>query len=339
MIMSERWWTTDSDDIKMFQSAEYNYVFNKRTGMFARWGATKDDDPDWSPFGPEIADIEISKNGCPGYGAGMCAYCYKSNTKDAPTNMTLATFKHVLDILGPQLTQVAFGITGVKTNPDFFAMMEYCRERGVIPNFTLSGADLDAADVPVIAALCGAVAVSYHGDENLCFNTVQRLHDAGMTQVNIHAVTTDVKVIEKLVLAVASQLMPFKALNALVLLSLKPKGRAVKMHNITSDDLRKVIELANRFRVPLGFDSCSAHEAMKVYPKQFHTLIEPCESGLFSAYIDAEGQFHPCSFAEGLFPAIDVTKSNDFMKDVWYAPVVTTWRTKLLAGDRRCPLF
>lgn len=46
--------------IKIFTSKDYNYVFNTETGAFARWGATKAEDPDFSPYGPEILDIEIS---------------------------------------------------------------------------------------------------------------------------------------------------------------------------------------------------------------------------------------------------------------------------------------
>ena len=40
------------------------------------------------------------------------------------------------------LTQIAFGIMNISTNPDFFKMMEYTKERGVIPNFTCHGIDM-----------------------------------------------------------------------------------------------------------------------------------------------------------------------------------------------------
>lgn len=65
------------DKIKVFRSKNYNYNFNLSNGMFARWGKTRDDDPEWSPFGPEIMDIEISDGeSCP----MTCAFCSPAGT-------------------------------------------------------------------------------------------------------------------------------------------------------------------------------------------------------------------------------------------------------------------
>ncbi|KKK77470.1 hypothetical protein LCGC14_2853300 [marine sediment metagenome] len=44
--------------------------------------------------------------------------------------------------MGDILGQIAFGICDIKTNPDFFKMMEYAREQGVIPNYTCHGLDV-----------------------------------------------------------------------------------------------------------------------------------------------------------------------------------------------------
>ena len=62
---------------KKYSSPLYNYLFDRTTGKFARWGKTKEDDPKYSITGPEIADIEISTACSKG-----CAYCYKSNNKN-----------------------------------------------------------------------------------------------------------------------------------------------------------------------------------------------------------------------------------------------------------------
>ena len=43
---------------KKYSSPLYNYLFDRTTGKFARWGKTKEDDPKYSITGPEIADIE-----------------------------------------------------------------------------------------------------------------------------------------------------------------------------------------------------------------------------------------------------------------------------------------
>ena len=81
----------ENKDSKIFKSRDYNYIFKKDSGFFARWGKTKEEDPEISSFGPEILDIEVSTicdNGC--------AYCYKNNTCKGD-NTSLDTFKVVLD--------------------------------------------------------------------------------------------------------------------------------------------------------------------------------------------------------------------------------------------------
>jgi hypothetical protein len=62
---------------KIFRSKSYNYNFDKHSGEFARWGETTDEDPLFSPFGPEIMDIEISEGeSCP----MTCAFCSPKGT-------------------------------------------------------------------------------------------------------------------------------------------------------------------------------------------------------------------------------------------------------------------
>jgi len=88
----------DIEKFKILRSENYNYMFNKENGFFARWGKTKEEDPDFSPYGPEIADIEVTTKcygvtGCDGK-TSVCKFCYKSNSP-AGENMSLDTFKKI----------------------------------------------------------------------------------------------------------------------------------------------------------------------------------------------------------------------------------------------------
>jgi len=83
-------------DVKKFRSSSYNYNFDKRSGLFMRWGEKPEDDPTFAPA-PEILDLEISVNGCPGINGTTCPFCYKGNTSGPPTNMSFATFKAIFD--------------------------------------------------------------------------------------------------------------------------------------------------------------------------------------------------------------------------------------------------
>ena len=84
--------------IKKFRSDSYNYNFDVRTGYFERWGKTKEDDPIYSPFGPEIWDAEVSEQ-CNGVNNKPCSFCYKSNVGSRGRNMTFDEFVTVFDKL------------------------------------------------------------------------------------------------------------------------------------------------------------------------------------------------------------------------------------------------
>ena len=332
----------------------YHSKFDRKTGFFARWGQNFEDDPLWCPIGPEILDLEISVNGCP----NNCRFCYKGNTNAPAENMTFETFKAIFDKMPKTLTQIAFGITGVQTNPDFFRMMEYCREHGVVPNFTMSGIDLTPELADRIAKLAGAVAVSvYQTDKNVGYDAIKMLTDRGMKQVNIHLFTSEETL--GFVKEVVEDRMSdprLEQMRAIVLLGVKPKGRAKGRYTTLSQDkFCKLVKDCLGKNIPIGFDSCSAPKFEQFVNtdttlsdkerEAYRMACESCESGLFSSYINQKGEFFPCSFCEGEAgweTGLSVLTADSFL-DVWHGSKVQDWRGQLLAsscnGCRRCMAF
>jgi len=99
-MMTDKFVVFVKNGIKVFRSENYNYNFRLSDGFFQRWGKTLDDDPNWSPFSPEIADIEITTS-CKGPKLSngknkLCGFCYKSNTPNGKY-MSFETFKTILD--------------------------------------------------------------------------------------------------------------------------------------------------------------------------------------------------------------------------------------------------
>jgi len=84
------------------------------TGFHGRWGKTEQDDPQFSPFGPEILDIEISVNGCKGAGGKICKMCSPAGTKVNTPNGE----KNIENIRG---SDVVFGGTGLQTVVETYA--------------------------------------------------------------------------------------------------------------------------------------------------------------------------------------------------------------------------
>lgn len=340
MVKNDLFLVSDTKNRKIITTAseQYHSVFNKENGDFARWGKTENDDPTWCSLGPEIADIEVSVNGCP----NKCPWCYKGNDDSKPTNMSLETLKKILDKLPMCLTQIAFGITGIQTNPDFIMMLEESRSRNIVPNFTLTGIDLTDKLADATASLAGAVAISaYPGQKDLCYDTVKKFTDRGMTQVNIHAMVSQETICFVHEVIKDRKNDPRLAeMNAIVLLGLKPKGRAKgKMTVARESDWEDLLREALTARVPFGCDSCSVGRLMKVVQKlglddsakkRILQQVDGCESGAFSIYIDVHGQAWPCSFAENEpgKKGLDILVTENFTQDIWQSPTLDCFRIK-----------
>jgi len=336
----------ENDKIKMCKSSDYNYIFNKETGFFARWGKTKEDDPEYGPS-PEILDLEISTSPrC----SGRCKFCYKKNAPGQEEhNMTFEEFVNIFHKMPKLLGQIAFGICDVDTNPDFFNMMEYAKEHGVIPNYTCNGHRVTPEIAKRTAELCGAVAVSLVTKQK-SYDAIKMFTDAGMTQCNIHYVLSNESYDEafKIVDEIASDYRLAK-LNAIVFLQYKPKGNNIGDFNscVNIDKYKKLMDYCEVNDVNYGFDSCSAPVFMdsikgRKDEKRMAMVAEPCESGLFSSYINCRGEFFVCSFAEGedsWVKGINVLECNDFIEDVWRNSKLVKWRNLLIKNNRECPIY
>jgi MoaA/NifB/PqqE/SkfB family radical SAM enzyme len=332
----------EKENRKALFSAEYNFVFNKDNGFFARWGKTTDDDPQFSPFGPEILDLEISSGKC----NGRCKFCYKNNGEDINTHhLTLEEFKTIFHKMPATLGQIAFGICDISSNPDFFAMMKYAKEKGVIPNYTCNGLEVTKEIAEKTASICGAVAVSIVNKKK-SLEAIRKFVEAGITQTNCHymlSLETYDKAFE-----IVDELSKIKGFNAIVFLQYKHKNPKSNFHSVLDvDKYTKLTKYCDEKKIQYGFDSCSANifvASLKDNPKkeQIETLVEPCESGLFSSYINCFGEFSVCSFAEGednWQKGIDVLNCDDFIKDVWNHPRLIKWRERLLENKRNCPIY
>ncbi len=358
-VNGETFTVYDSPTVKICVSPNYNYTFDKINGDFKRWGKTYEDDPQFSPVFAEIADIEITTS-CAGALTRIngkeirkpCAFCYKSNTPNG-YNMSFETFKKIIDKTPKLLTQIAFGVDSTATsNPDLWKMAAYCREIGVIPNVTVADVSDEIADK--LSEVMGAVAVSLYDDKNVCYDTVQRLVARGMKQINIHAMISH-ETYDRTIQAINDMTTDprLKGMNALVMLSLKKKGRGVGFTSLTSEQYESLVDLALEKRIRFGFDSCGCKkffDAVKDHSnyENFKEVGEPCESTCFSWYVGADAKCYPCSFCEhidGWENGIDVTECDDLIKDIWYNGRMKSFRSTLINnvnnihGARECPVF
>ena len=93
----------ENDKMKIVQGKDnnFNLAMQKSNGFTIKFGKTLEDDPDYCSYGPEIADIELTKI-CAGIrqpnGEHLpCPWCYKQNTAANKDYMGFDKFKHIFD--------------------------------------------------------------------------------------------------------------------------------------------------------------------------------------------------------------------------------------------------
>jgi radical SAM protein with 4Fe4S-binding SPASM domain len=340
----------ESKKKKIIFSESYNYSFDKETGSHLRWGGTRQDNPVCSPHGPEIADIEISTI-CDGVSGKPCDFCYKNNIRTG-RNMSLGTFMELFHKLPRTLTQIAFGVGSIDANPDLFEILEYCRNNAyqeIIPNITINGSHMNSGYYDRLVKLCGAIAVSKYKPKEICYSTVKELTDRDHNQINIHQLVAEETFSDCLnLIADVKTNSSLKGLNAVVFLALKPKGKRNRLHVLSRRKYEYLVNKCLEYEINFGFDSCSTPkfwETVKDHKNyaSFSALSEPCESALFSIYINVDGEILPCSFMQGEELKPQSLLENDFM-NIWNGAELDKFRSRLLktAKDnicRKCPKF
>lgn len=372
------------DRIVQAKDGSFHMLFRKSDGYTAKWGAKTEDDPTHCPWGNEIADIEITTS-CRGIRSidkatgktsvndcdrRVCEFCYKSNQPNGEY-MTFDTFKVIFDKMNQPkiMTQIAFGVDAeCGTNPDVWKIMDYCIENSVMPNVTV--ADIDNETAENIVRRCGACAVScYERNKNCCYDSIKLLTDEAKRQgrdsfkVNMHLLVSHET--EQFVFEVLNDRLTdprLKDMGAIVLLSLKQKGRGKAFRKMDDDVYRKVIFFLQDNHISYGSDSCGANrlmESLKAYYdgkengealyKRVLGCVEPCESTLYSTFVNVKGELFPCSFMEGeegWKEGIDLKndKYKNFTTQVWNHPRVLEWRQNAIRcincnGCNQCPHY
>lgn len=354
-VDGDRWTVYDSPTFKMTLNSSHTYhcFFSKLDGFNLRFGKTLEDDPELCALGPEIADIEIVTGSCPKVHSENCRWCYKNNTSASGKVMTLEQFKKVVSSFPKNLTQIALGITGVKSNPYLKDMLIWLREQGIIGNLTLTGADLDDEMADVLCQWCGACAVScYDKAKDLCYNTIKKLHDRARVKfnrdmsVNMHIVIADFSIDHVLDVLNDIKDKHVPGLKSVVMLHAKPVGRAKNLDcSLSKENLSKVIKFCIDNNISFGFDSCNGHNVQDILVEtgksELCSSIEPCESCRMSVYCNVQGKITPCSFVEHIYEdsAIDLLDNDINIQDVWTKnDMLNSFRNRSKCSQS-CPIY
>lgn len=356
-------------NISLYEDPEYHFreFFDKETGLWI----TGDCEDGTTPFRrsfPSLLDIGIMGH-CPNGKAGICAkagiQCYQNAPNSTRDNMKLEDFKTIIDQCKGKTFQVALGGAGdPNLHENFKEIVDYCRNNGIIPNYTTSGFNLTDKQVE-ISKQCGAVAVSQYSrleigqmpsyqiledgsriptemmqvfsETNPQTNiAIQKFLDAGIT-TNIHYVLGK-NTIKEAIIRLKNNLFP-EGINAIVFLLHKPVGLGQESNMLHYDDpeVKEFFELIDNEKFPfkIGFDACSVPGIINFTKNIDSRSTETCEGSRTSAYIDAQMNMMPCSFGNQ-DKSYYVSLYDNTIKEAWESEVFNNFRNHLFKACPNC---
>jgi MoaA/NifB/PqqE/SkfB family radical SAM enzyme len=336
------------DNIKKVKTDKYVILFDMLNGVETMSGINGHEDPEALDF-PSMLDIGIM-----GTCHNNCEFCYQGDKKQP--NMTLDNFKKIIDEASPHTMQCALGGRGdPNKHENFKDILQYCRDKRVVPNYTTSGMGITDEEIEISKA-CGAVAISLH-DQEYTYKALEKFNKAGI-KTNIHCILSSKSVVNATNFIFDSGFPgridgPWKRLrdyniNAMIFLLFKPQGRGknldwfpekFRIEGFLRMCLSRNAEVKTPFKI--GMDSCLVNhiKKMKIPLTEIQDMsIDTCEASRCSCYISPEMNMMPCSFCDHDASGQSILETSMF--DVWSKGKEFVKVRKNLAEEKyECPYF
>lgn len=335
--------------LKTVKTDKYAITFDPSNGFEMLTGINGHADPFVLNF-PSLIDIGIM-----GHCHNACKICYQGD--DHQPHMALEDFKRIIDEASPHTMQVALGGRGdPNKHPNFKEILEYCREKNIVPNYTTSGKNLTDEEIE-ISKLVGAVAVSDYSEPHT-YDAVRRFAAAGI-KTNIHFVVHKESFIKALKIMTSDDAWDGKInpkdINAVVFLLFKPRGKGANHRDLILSSREeeifaltlKDIELRHADgdkHIPygIGMDSCMVNRRYNFketvpLSKMELLVMDTCEGARMSCYITPDAKLVPCSYGNHNEEGIPITGTNG-IKSAWNESIsFLRFRNILKEKPNTCP--
>ena len=176
----------------------------------------------------------------------------------------------------------------------------------------------------------------YIEENNYTYKTIKNLLE-NKVKTSIHYVLSR-KSIKEAIFRLKNNAFP-AGINAVVFLLYKPVGLGIEenMLRITDPEVKEFFELVDngKFNFKIGFDSCSCSGIVNFAHNISLESIDFCEGGRFSAYIDANMNMMPCSFANQN-PDWHISLKEHTIQEVWDSKMFDKFRYSLNNSCKGC---
>ena len=249
--------------------------------------------------------------------SGGCAGCYKNSQPLCGAELPIEALKSSLKQLRDMgVFHVALGGGEAFERDDFFEIVSYCREIGLVPSLTTNGQSIGNREVG-ICKLMGQVNVSIdgtglrhygvngrNGEFKKAVDGLRRLKKAGV-QAGINCV------VSRHNFSLLAEVIGFAAdegLNEVEFLKFKPSGRGRSCYRenaLTQEMIRDFYPALMRIPRPVSLElkiDCSFVPALLYHrpPKADceKCAVSGCEAGNLLLSVTSDGTFSGCSFID-----------------------------------------
>ena len=248
--------------------------------------------------------------------SGGCTGCYMNSQPSTVVELSTEELKASLRTLHDMgVFHVALGGGEAFEREDFFEIVSYCREIGLVPNLTTSGQSIGEKQIE-ICKLMGQVNVSVdgiglhygvngrNGEFEKAFTALWRLKKAGV-QAGINCV------VSRHNFSLLAEVIGFAAdegLNEVEFLKFKPSGRGrcrYRENALTQEMIRDFYPVLMRIPRPASLElkiDCSFIPALLYHRPPRDDLekcaVAGCEAGNLLLAVKSDGTFSGCSFVD-----------------------------------------
>ena len=339
----KRYWKEDIQGCSMIKYVDrenrFVEMFNPKNGFYVRSGIIDENGKDTGidPFMrnfPSLLDIGVMSKCCCSHRCNVD--CYQKAAESTGENMNVKDYRYIMKQCKGKVFSVALGGKGdPDTHENFKKILKISRKYNVIPSFTTSGIAMTKKKARLCKKLCGAVAVSEHFAD-YTERALDLLLEAGVT-TNIHYVLSN-KTIDTAIDRIKNDGFR-KGINAVIWLLYKPVGYAKEENVLKPDDprVKEFFELVSTKKVSFshGFDSCSAAGVVNFSHDINMDSLDYCEGARFSAYVDANMNMMPCSFANQDSSWFMSLKEYS-IEEVWNSELFDKFRYSLKHSCKGC---
>jgi radical SAM protein with 4Fe4S-binding SPASM domain len=247
-----------------------------------------------------------------------CSHCYMESGEKDPMELDLKSFKSALDILAEMgVFHIAMGGGEALERDDLFEIASYAREKGLVPNLTISGAKITPA-ISEKMHVFGQVNISIdnitHHDNGYRATHLFKIADQAIDLLIQKGVPTGINcVVSKTNFSNLNSLFKYaknKKLNEIEFLRLKPSGRAKNLYlrerttyEQNTQFIPIITRLSHEYNITAKID-CS-FVPMYCYHGPPLEMLETiatygCEAGNVLLGIKSNGKVSGCSFLEDI---------------------------------------